>query len=85
MVNISYNGTATGPVSGLSGLTNTVLIDEYGVYSQDFGSSLSGTVSVEAWSNGNDANGRTYTFRITATDLAGNQGLFDAIVLVPHP
>lgn len=84
MVNVSYNGTAEDPFSGLSGPTNTVLIDEYGVYSQDLGSSLSGTVSVEQWASGNDQNGRTYTFRITATDLAGNQGSVDGITTITH-
>ncbi len=82
MVDVDYSGTAEDPVSGLYGTTNTMLIDEYGVFDQDLGSSLSGTVSVEAWGKGKDKDGRTYIFRITARDLAGNEGSTDAIVTV---
>ncbi|MBI2980461.1 MAG: S8 family serine peptidase [Chloroflexi bacterium] len=81
MVSISYNGTAADSVSGLFSV-NTVLIDEYGEYSQDLGSNLSGTVSVEQHANGNDQNGRTYTFRLTATDMAGNQASIDGVATV---
>ncbi|MDP3879587.1 MAG: S8 family serine peptidase [Dehalococcoidales bacterium] len=83
MVNVSYNGTAADPVSGLN-TTNTQLIDEYGELSQYLGSALSGTVAVEAWVQGSDGNGRTYTFRLTATDLAGNQTSVDAVTTVLH-
>lgn len=85
MVNVDYSGTAEDALSGLDINTfNTVLIDEYGVFDQDLGSSLSGTVSVEAWCENPDQNGRNYTFRLTARDLAGNQGSVDAIVTVPR-
>ncbi|MBI3040896.1 MAG: S8 family serine peptidase, partial [Chloroflexi bacterium] len=84
MINVSYNGTAADPVSGLDGPTNTVLIDEYGVFSQDLGSGLSGTVSVEAWCQGNDQDGRSYIFRLTARDLAGNEGVVDGITTILH-
>ncbi len=83
MVNISYNGTAVDLLSGLYSV-NTELIDEYGVYSQNLGSELSGTVSVEAWANGNDQNGRTYTFRLTAWDWAGYERLIDTVATVSH-
>ena len=81
MFNISYNGTVQDPVSGFYS-ANTTLIDEYGVYSQNLGSSLSGNVSVEQWVNGNDQNGRTYTFRLTATDLAGNQASIETTTTI---
>ncbi|MBI2980301.1 MAG: hypothetical protein HYY41_05715 [Chloroflexi bacterium] len=77
MVNVSYNGMAADSLSGLYE-AHIVLIDEYGVYNQNLGSNLSGTFSVEAWCSGNDPNGRIYTFRLWATDLAGNQAAFDA-------
>lgn len=83
MFNISYNGTAVDPFSGIY-TVNTTLIDEYGVYSQNLGSSLSGNVSVEQWANGSDQNGRTYTFQLTATDFAGNQAILDAVTTVTH-
>ena len=40
---------------------------------------------VEAWVNGNDRDGRTYIFRITARDYAGNETSVDAIVTILHP
>ncbi|MEK7153554.1 MAG: hypothetical protein AAB834_06395, partial [Patescibacteria group bacterium] len=81
MYDISYNGTASDQVSGLS-VINTTLIDEYGVYSQNLGSNLTGIVSVERHENGGDPDGRTYTFRLTVTDMAGNQSTIDAIARV---
>ncbi len=83
MVDIDYSGTATDPLSGLNTNTiNIMLIDEYGVLDQYLGSSLSSIASVEAWCNGNDRDGRTYIIRLTAQDLAGNEGYVDAIVTV---
>ncbi len=86
MVPVDYSGTAEDATSGVRIVTfNTVLIDEYGVYDQDLGSSLSGTVQVEAWCEGWDKDGRTYIFRFTASDYAGNQASVDGIATVPHP
>lgn len=81
MFNISYNGTAVDTFSGIY-LVNTELIDEYGVYSQNLGANLSGTVSVERHYDSNDPDGRTYTFRLTATDLVGHQTTIDAVTTV---
>lgn len=83
MVTLTYNGTAADALSGLFSV-NTVLIDMYGVYSQNLGSGLSGNVSVEAWVNGGDVNGRTYTFRLTGIDLVGNQATIDAVTTITH-
>ncbi|MFC2059418.1 S8 family serine peptidase [Chloroflexota bacterium] len=80
-VSVYYNGTAEDSGSGLVAI-NTAVIDEYGALDQDFGSSYSGTFDVEAWCDGGDADGRTYTFRFTATDRAGNEASVDAIVTV---
>ena len=82
MADVNYSGTVEESGSGLYGATSTVLIDEYGDLDQDLGSSLSGTVSVEVWCNGNDRDGRTYIFRLTARDYAGNQASVDATVTV---
>jgi len=83
MFSIDYAGTATDAVSGIyEPSPNTNLIDEYGVYTQNLGSSLSGTVSVEAWCDGGDANGRTYTFQLTARDYAGNRATVQAVTTV---
>jgi len=83
MVAVDYTGTAEDPMSGLPfGVTNTMLIDEYGVWDQDLGPSLSGAVSLEAWCNGNDKDGRTYIFRLTAHDYAGNETSVEAIVTI---
>ncbi|MFC2019891.1 S8 family peptidase [Chloroflexota bacterium] len=83
-VPVDYSGTAEDPTSGIY-TTNTVLIDEYGELDQDLGASLSGTVSVEAWCDGNDKEGRTYTFRLTVSDVAGNEASVEAIVTILHP
>ena len=82
MVDVDYSGTAEDAASGICGSTNTVLIDEYGVLDQDFGSVISGTVSVEAYCDGGDKDGRIYTFRLTARDWAGHQASAEAIVTV---
>ena len=81
MADVNYSGTAEDSVSGLY-TNNTVLIDEYGELDQDLGSGLSGTVPVEVWCDGNDKDGRTYIFRLTARDYAGNQASVDAIVTI---
>jgi hypothetical protein len=85
MVPVNYTGTADDALSGIDGYSrNTTLTDEYGVYSQDLGMALSGTVSVEAWCQPNDQNGRNYTFVFTARDHAGNQASAQAVSTVPR-
>ena len=81
MTNVSYEGKATDRVSGLYQV-QTELIDEYGLRSRNLGSSLSGTVPVEAWSDGNKQNRRTYTLKLTATDMAGNKATADDVTVV---
>ncbi len=81
IVYVDYSGTAEDSLSGTTRLlTNTILIDEYGEYDYDFGTSISGTATVEAFCHG--SNTRTYTFRLTARDFAGNEAFTDAIVTV---
>jgi hypothetical protein len=46
--------------------------------------SYSFVVSLEAYRNGNDYDGRTYTVIVTATDAAGRTGTAQVIIRVPH-
>ncbi|OGO22967.1 MAG: hypothetical protein A2Z28_04635 [Chloroflexi bacterium RBG_16_51_9] len=78
---ITYNGTMQDALSGIAS-DNITLTDEYGVYSGNLGPILNGWVSVEQWCKGNDTNGRTYTFRLTAYDEAGNAGWIEAVSTV---
>lgn len=83
-VRIYYTGTATDAMSGMSAVPITTLIDEYGVYSQNLGYYMSGSVVVEAWCAPNDSDGRTYTFVVTGYDMAGNVGSAQAVSTVPR-
>jgi Tol biopolymer transport system component len=59
------------------------IADEYGTFSQTlFGAEV--TVPLEAWRQGSDKDGRTYTITAVATDLAGRQETATTIVSVPH-
>ena len=71
-------------ISGLYWLLNHALIDEYGELDQDLGSSRWGQVHIEAWCKGGDKDGRTYIFRFSACDLAGNETTVEATVTVFH-
>ena len=46
--------------------------------------SYSFVVSLEAYRNGNDYNGRTYTVIVSATDAAGRTGTAQVVITVPH-
>jgi hypothetical protein len=41
-------------------------------------------VRLEAFRNGNDADGRVYTIRVTATDATGRSSSTSTLVMVPH-
>jgi len=77
---IDYNGWVDDAMSGVNGTTHT-LIDEYGYYSTNL-APVYGTITVEAWCEGWDRDGRTYTFHRWAKDAAGNQAVADAISTV---
>lgn len=83
LVEIAYNGSADDRV-GLSGLNtwNVQLIDEYGDYTRNLGTSWSGYVMVEAWAHPSDTDGRKYTIRFTAWDFAGNTAILDNVATV---
>jgi hypothetical protein len=46
--------------------------------------SYSFTVNLPASRKDTDMNGRTFTIRVSAKDLAGNQGSKSVVVTVPH-
>ncbi len=81
MVRVDYSLTVSDSGSGALPF-NHQLIDEYGTLSQDLGPHLSDWVGVEARCDGNDKDGRHYTFHLTAQDLAGNVAYADAVVTV---
>jgi len=85
MVGVAYNGFAVDELSGLDFPYVIEMIDEYGVYDQDLGVKFSGSVIFEAWGEGKDKDGRTYTIRITAWDKAGNESHADAVITILHP
>src|SRR5688572_28060425 len=76
-VSVTISGNATDALSGIGSASFNV-IDEYGV-AQPSGSvtvqangSYSFTLSLPATKQGNDKNGRLYTFVVTVLDRAGN-------------
>jgi len=76
-VSVTISGSATDALSGIGSASFNV-IDEYGV-AQPSGSvtvqpngSYSFTLSLPATKQGNDKNGRLYTFVVTVLDRAGN-------------
>ncbi len=82
MVEVQFKGTAEDTVSMVDGPISTELIDEYEVYNQNLGGVFQGNAVVEAWCKNNDKDGRTYTFRFTVYDAAGNSAFADAVVTV---
>ncbi len=84
LVQISYGFTVSDATDYAYPLSHT-LTDEYGVYSQDLGTYMSsGTVWVEAYCEGGDQNGHTYTFRVAARDSAGNEASTQAVSTILH-
>jgi len=70
--------------------TTYAVVDEYGKV-QPTGNvtvaangSFSFVVSLEAYRNGNDADGRVYTVKITATDAGNRSTTATTVVTVPH-
>jgi len=79
IITVAYSGTASDSGSGLYTLPNQRLTDSYGVYTQDLGSMAYGSAGVEAWCTSSN---RTYTFRYTVGDAAGNQAYAEAICTI---
>lgn len=82
LVDVKIDGSAIDDMSGVA-LVDISVLDEYGRYNMvvpKFGS----TIQLESWRDGNDTDGRTYTIKVVATDMAGNQATATAQVTVHH-
>lgn len=82
MVNVFIGGRATDDESGVASVVFTVT-DEYGSIKPVL-SGFNSTIQLEAWRDGSDKDGRTYTITAIATDAAGNSTTATTVVLVPH-
>jgi hypothetical protein len=82
MVDIFIGGGVSDDLSGVSSAMFTIT-DEYGQVQpqiNDFNTSI----ALEAWREGADKDGRTYTITAIAADAAGNKSTASAVVIVPH-
>lgn len=82
MVPVTINGVLNVPLSDIKSLKIS-LSDEYGEYNFT-NLKLGSTVLLEAWRNGNDLDGRKYTFSAVLTRKNGSKATATAVVLVPH-
>lgn len=82
MVPVTINGVLNVPPADLKSLSIT-LTDEYGEYNFT-NLTLGSTVLLEAWRNGDDMDGRKYTFTAVLTRKDGSKTSATAVVSVPH-
>lgn len=71
LIQVNYSATESDSGSGLYSPLGTTLVDSLGVYTQDLGGFIQGSVYVEAWCTSVN---RTYTFTRFRYDAAGNVG-----------
>ncbi|MFZ2948150.1 MAG: hypothetical protein WA003_01580, partial [Desulfuromonadaceae bacterium] len=71
LVPVTINGSATDSLSGIASVLITIT-DEYGSYSMTV-PSFGAIVNLDTHKNNKDTDGRLYTVKATAIDLAGNQ------------
>ena len=89
MVPVVFEGSIVDDRSGVASASFTV-VDEYGAIQPSGAITLDGsghfsvTVMLEARRNGNDLDGRTYTFVVTASDRKHNTASASASVVVAH-
>ncbi len=83
--------TVTGTIIDATAVSVSFkVVDEYkkiqpaGTVTVGPGGGYSFMVSLEAYRNGNDSNGRLYTIMVTATDAGGRTRQASTTVLVPH-
>ncbi len=88
MKNVTFTGTITDALSGVSSLTYAV-VDEYGEIGttgavSTAGGSFTFVVELMAMRHGRDRDGRLYTISLTGLDNAGNSVTTSGDVLVPR-
>lgn len=80
--------TITGTISDENPYVTTILVeDEYDLVEPSittFETEINQTIQLEAFRREEDKEGRIYTIKILATDLAGNTSLETLEVIVPH-
>ncbi len=82
MIDVTIGGEATDSLSGIAQTTFTVE-DEYDTIEPDvFG--FNTAIQLEAWREGNDLDGRTYTISAVTIDKAGNEAVSSTTVICPH-
>jgi glycosidase len=91
MVPVNVSGSITDTLSGVDPSTAAFsVVDEYGLVQPSgpvtlgTGGSYSFTVSLQASRLNSDKDGRQYTIKVSAKDLAGNAGSATTIVTVLH-
>jgi len=91
MVSVTVSGTITDALSGVDASTAAFhVIDEYGSVQPsgpvtlNAGGHYSFKVLLQASRLDTDLNGRRYTIKVSANDLAGNLGSASTAVTVPH-
>ena len=91
MVTVTFTGTITDAESGVdASKTFYEVLDEYNQFQPTGPLTLAadGTfsvlISLQAFRNGQDVDGRQYRLVAVATDLAGNTGIGSTTVRVPH-
>jgi len=82
MKNVCISGSATDAGSGIATVTFTI-VDEYDLVEPTL-TGFGQIIQLEAWRNGNDMDGRTYTITATATDNLGYVATASTVVRVPH-
>lgn len=82
MVSVTLGGGVISHGSDIQTVSISVA-DEYGKYTY-WNLKYGDTVQLEAWRNGNDANGRVYTITAVVTDKAGNTKTKTTTVVVPR-
>jgi hypothetical protein len=82
MVDVTISGSATDSMSGIAS-TAFAVTDKYGTIAPTL-SGFNTIIKLEAWREGSDKDGRTYTISVTAKDKADNTATSSATVICPH-